>query len=261
MMKHLMIAVAAAVISLAATQAKADGLELIKGRVTHENGYTRIVLGLKNNTDHVIKVASVECGFFQNSELASNGNAFFIDVQPGQTAYSDVLVSEEKVTRIDCRLLSGESVPEHAIADSASCQRAVAALTKMPEVEVLDDSRERAAHFAYKPGGGIRLDCTAENEGQKGTRIYLIMGVSPLPGPEFWPFFGRLARVVGVEPSEAIKAAQACRTSGERKKAKWQKPNENGLFAGDLVETPTLHVNCRVGDNFLSLGVFKPPGE
>jgi hypothetical protein len=151
------------------------------------------------------------------------------------------------------------AVPEHAIADSASCQRAVAALTKMPEVEVLDDSRERAAHFAYKPGGSIRLDCAAANSSLPA--IYLIMGVSPLPGPEFWPFFGRLARVVGVEPSEAIKAAQACRTSGERKKAKWQKPNENGLFAGDLVETPTLHVNCRVGDNFLSLGVFKPPGD
>jgi hypothetical protein len=99
------------------------------------------------------------------------------------------------------------AVPEHAIADSASCQRAVAALTKMPEVEVLDEWWR----FAYKPGGGINLLCAAA--------IDLTIGVSPLPGPEFWPFFGRLARVVGVEPSEAIKAAQACRTSGERYKA------------------------------------------
>jgi hypothetical protein len=132
-------------------------------------------------------------------------------------------------------------VPEHAIADSASCQRAVAALTKMPEVEVLDEWR-----FAYKPGGAINLLCAAA--------IDLTIGVSPLPGPEFWPFFGRLARVVGVEPSEAIKAAQACRTSGERYKA------SKGLFEGDRY-TPTLHVDCRVGDNFLSLGVFKAPGE
>src|ERR1700730_15171793 len=116
------------------------------------------------------------------------------------------------------------AVPEHAIADSASCQRAVAALTKMPEVEVLD---ERAAHFAYKPGGAIDLLCAAA--------IDLTIGVSPLPGPEFWPFFGRLARVLGVEPSEAIKAAQACRTSGERYKA-----NGKGLFEGDRFDTPTL---------------------
>src|ERR1700730_12214476 len=59
--------------------------------------------------------------------------------------------------------------------------------------------------------------------------------------------------VVGVEPSEAIKAAQACRTSGERYKA-----NGKGLFEGDRFDTPTLHVDCRVGDNFSLLGGFKP---
>jgi hypothetical protein len=35
------------------------------------------------------------------------------------------------------------------------------ALKKMPEVEVLD---ERAAHFAYKPGGAIDLLCAAAIE-------------------------------------------------------------------------------------------------
>ena len=95
--------IAAAVISLAATQAKADGLDLIRGRVTHENGNTLIVLGLKNNTDHVIKAAWAECGFFQNSELVSSWDAFFTNVQPGQTAYSDA-VGSGKATRIDCRI-------------------------------------------------------------------------------------------------------------------------------------------------------------
>jgi hypothetical protein len=108
MMKHLMIAVAATVISLAATQAKADGLDLIRGRVTHEYGHTLIVLGLKNNTDHVIKVAWVECGCFQNSELVSTARASFHNVQPGQTAYDTAVGSEEKVTRIDCRIESAE---------------------------------------------------------------------------------------------------------------------------------------------------------
>jgi hypothetical protein len=106
MKKYLFIA--AAVISLAATQAKADGLDLIRGRVTHEYGHTLIVLGLKNNTDHVIKMALVECGFFQNSELASSANAIFSNVQPGQTAYDTAAGSEEKVTRIDCRIASAE---------------------------------------------------------------------------------------------------------------------------------------------------------
>jgi hypothetical protein len=74
----------------------------------HENGQTRIVLGLKNNTDHVIKTAWVDCGFFQNSELASKGLASFYNVEPGQTAYADAVGSEEKVTHIDCRILSAE---------------------------------------------------------------------------------------------------------------------------------------------------------
>jgi hypothetical protein len=100
--------IAAAVISLAATQAKADGLDLIRGRVTHANGYTTIVLGLKNNTDHVIKMALIECGFFQNSELAGSANVIFANVQPGQTAYDTTGASEEKVTRIDCRIESAE---------------------------------------------------------------------------------------------------------------------------------------------------------
>jgi hypothetical protein len=104
--------IAAAVISLAATQAKADGLELIKGRVTHDNvGLTKIMLGLKNNTDRFIKMARVDCGFFENSELSSSGASFFFNVAPGETGYIDVREirwqergSEEKVTRVDCHI-------------------------------------------------------------------------------------------------------------------------------------------------------------
>jgi len=96
------------------------------------------------------------------------------------------------------------AIPAHATADSPSCQKTITALTKMTEVESLD---EKAGHFAYKPGGALisLLRCCVD----------LVIGVSPLPGPEFWPFFGRLARIVDVEPSEAIKAAQACRSNAE----------------------------------------------
>ena len=137
--------------------------------------------------------------------------------------------------------------------------RRVAGLNRVDAVEALlaalaghlarlgeADGVDRAEpHLALAP-----IDRVAEEPGLRPTTV---PDLQALPGPEFWPFFGRLAQVVGVEPSEAIKAAQACRTSGERHKA-----NGKGLFAGDRVDTPTLHVDCRVGDNFLSLGVFKP---
>jgi hypothetical protein len=102
-------------------------------------------------------------------------------------------------------------MPERATAETASCQKAVAALMKMPEVEAIDEQR---LLFAYKRGGGINLYCA--------TGVDLTIGVSPLPGPEFWPFFGRLARIMGVDHGG-----------------------------------PSMF-DCRVDDNFLSLGVFKP---
>jgi hypothetical protein len=124
-----------------------------------------------------------------------------------------------------------------ALADSASCLKAAAALTKMPEVELLDDEKWL---FAYRSGGAINLNCVFDV-------ISIVIGTPLIPSPEFWSFFGRLARIVGTEPSAAIKAAQAC------------------LSTRHGFDTPTLHVGCRVyeKEHFISIDVARcsPVGD
>jgi hypothetical protein len=144
-------------------------------------------------------------------------------------------------------LLSGTEHATPATPESVSCDQVIGALKIMSEVETLD---ERAGHFAYRRGGSIDVLCPV------GGSPDLIIGVSPLPGPEFWPFFGRLAHAVGVDPSEAIKAAQECRRNAEEQFRR----NGNGrLTRGEPTWTDTLHVDCRVSEKFISFGVFKPP--
>jgi hypothetical protein len=134
--------------------------------------------------------------------------------------------------------------PQKASAD-VSCNEAYTALLAMPELEVLDQLHSGAARFVYKRGGGLNLTCAVS--------VDLVIGVSPLPQGDFWPFFGRLAQVVGVEPAEAIKAAQACRANAETHQV------SERAVRGEPIDTDTLHVDCRVSKTFLSLGIFRPP--
>jgi hypothetical protein len=60
-----------------------------------------------------------------------------------------------------------------------------------------------------------------------------------------------------VDADAAEKAAIAC-----EKSARGYKKDQSGLFGGDEVRTRALHVDCRLGYNFLSLGVFNAaPGK
>jgi hypothetical protein len=137
---------------------------------------------------------------------------------------------------------------ENAVSAPVSCSEAFEALMQMPELEVLDELDNGGARFAYKRGGGHNLTCAAAPD--------LVIGFSPLPGPEVWPLFGRLARAVGADPEEAIKAAQECRGSAEERR---RRSGPGGLTEGEPIWTDTLHVDCRASKNFLSLGVFKRP--
>jgi hypothetical protein len=68
---------------------------------------------------------------------------------------------------------------------AASCVEVFLTVRAMPEVEVLDDLNNAVARFAYRRGGSINLTCAAAPD--------IVIGISPLPGPEFckefcsWP--------------------------------------------------------------------------
>src|SRR5882724_8504938 len=81
---------------------------------------------------------------------------------------------------------------ENAVSAPVSCSEAFEALMQMPELEVLDELDKGVARFAYKRGGGLNLTCAAAPD--------VAIGISPLPGPDVWPLFGRLARAIGADP-------------------------------------------------------------
>ena len=60
---------------------------------------------------------------------------------------------------------------------AASCVEVFLTVRAMPEVEVLDDLNNAVARFAYRQGGSINPTCAAAPD--------IVIGVSPLPGPEF----------------------------------------------------------------------------
>ncbi len=84
--------------------AMANDLDLIRGKITHADGYTTIVLGLKNNTQTTIASASVNCGFYRGDELVDDGDAAFVNLQPNQIGYGHTSGKGEDITRIDCRI-------------------------------------------------------------------------------------------------------------------------------------------------------------
>jgi opacity protein-like surface antigen len=101
-MKKLLLATAM-VAALVAPAAAAD-VDLIRGKVRHENGFTRITLGIKNNTPAMITSASVERGFYRGDELVDSGSETVFNPKPDQIGYGDALGEGEDITHIDCRI-------------------------------------------------------------------------------------------------------------------------------------------------------------
>jgi hypothetical protein len=70
--------------------------------------------------------------------------------------------------------------------------------------------------------------------------------------PQFLLFFGRLAQdVTAVDATAAKQAAKECFIDARR----------HDTFEGKRTDTKTLHVDCRVRSNFISLGVCRPPPQ
>jgi hypothetical protein len=93
----------AAIIFSGGLAAAAD-FDLVRGKVTHEYGHTKIALAIKNNTGKTVSLVNVNCGFYVGNELIDTGGAQFLNVTPNQVAYDTAIGDDENVTRIDCRI-------------------------------------------------------------------------------------------------------------------------------------------------------------
>ncbi len=146
-------------------------------------------------------------------------------------------------------LLIAASVPASA---GPSCESISSRLSNDGWIEILNTTQSSILAAGRGFSGGVTIIC-----GGNQTSTDLIIGVnSQAPDNEFMSYFGDLAHsVTGVNAKEAQDAAFRCYRSGKGYKDKGQ---EHGLFEGDRIDTKTIHVDCRVGDNFTSFGVFKP---
>lgn len=108
--------------------ALADNIDLIKGKVLHENSgadlsgrhvlSTRQLLAVKNNTPARITVF-IECAFFKKDELLDTGGPTIGNLEPGQMGYGEAMTAEGHADRVDCRLSSAWEVDATGLSTAA----------------------------------------------------------------------------------------------------------------------------------------------
>lgn len=142
------------------------------------------------------------------------------------------------------------------VAFAGDCDAVIKALGHDPRIEVLDSLSSKSTIVASHPlGGSMTIICGG---GSGETDLVLGVNTGHADG-EVFTYFGRLAKsVTGVDAGAAEKAAIAC-----EKSARGYKKDQSGLFEGDQVRSKALRVDCRLGDNFVSLGISNaaPPGK
>jgi len=128
--------------------------------------------------------------------------------------------------------------------------KVLAALDKLGIKRASADNAPEMQYFVPHDfgAGSLNLHCV-------GKIPEVVIGVnSATPSEPFMNFFGAVAHdVAGVDVKDAIASAVLCRRSAVQAKGK-----KSGLFEGSRIDKPELHVDCRVGDNFTSLGVHRP---
>lgn len=130
-----------------------------------------------------------------------------------------------------------------------SCQKIVSALDRNPDVkryEPFDPLSPVYSHRfddEYLPN--ISISCGAD-------LVDMTVSLeSPRPTQRFISFFGAIAHdVTGVDQLNSAAAALRCYNNAvsQRKES-------------ERVDTPALHVDCRVSGNFISFGVYQPGPE
>jgi hypothetical protein len=130
------------------------------------------------------------------------------------------------------------------------CGIVVRLLDQNPHLERADPfdelSPEYSLHFDER--GSVTVSCATGPIG-------IVVGFNAAnPSSQFLSVFGGLAHdAAGVDSYAAIDAALMCHQSALRHKGP-----KGGLFFGDHVDKPALHVDCRAGDSFTSFGLYHP---
>jgi hypothetical protein len=149
-------------------------------------------------------------------------------------------------------LTTSSSDPSRA---AEPCARELAALTHDGVIKGDIDSKGGAIVAGHKFGGGMTILCA----GDQITNPDVTIGVNARePGDAFMLYFGDLAhRVTGVSSREAVKFARQCYNSAIRRAGN----DRDSLYSGEQVDIKNqIHIDCRVGKNFTSLGVFNRRG-
>lgn len=130
------------------------------------------------------------------------------------------------------------------------CHKVVALLDQSPELERFDPFDELSPAYIVRldEKGSMNVSCSTGH-------VDFTIGINSVkPSQHFMTFFGALAHdVAGINSKGAIEAALQCHNS-----ALQYKGSNDGLFIGDRIDKPALHVDCRVGNAFTSFGAYHP---
>jgi hypothetical protein len=101
----LVAAIAAATPSLVA----AADIDLVKGRLVHQDSTSIQAVAATNHTARRIGQLEVECGFYRGAVFLAPGDGVADNIAPGQTAYLDVYShNSEGSDTVECRVVSSE---------------------------------------------------------------------------------------------------------------------------------------------------------
>jgi hypothetical protein len=83
----------------------ADIVEIIKGKLSRDDGATYLAVGVKNIGTKELEGVLLECGYFNGNALVASSTSGFENILPGQTAFGTTGSSDATpVTRVVCRV-------------------------------------------------------------------------------------------------------------------------------------------------------------
>jgi hypothetical protein len=88
-----------------ASSAGAADLELSQGRLWGDDGDAKQVVAVTNHSLVTLEYVEIQCGFFHASQLIAATFGIIKNVQPGQTAYKEVIATDAPAAdHADCRI-------------------------------------------------------------------------------------------------------------------------------------------------------------
>jgi hypothetical protein len=96
-----------AILLVAVVGAQSAELDLKKGSLTRAGSYASQFVSVTNNTGILVPAIRVECGFFRDDEFLVLGFGIATKIEPGQTAFVEVIASNgARATKTECRVVT-----------------------------------------------------------------------------------------------------------------------------------------------------------